>query len=321
LTEKRGVLRVVDAGGGLSTPITGLPAVYYKGQVGLLDVALDPHFSQNHRIFFSFNEPIGVDDSSIAIARATFDETALALSDVRVIFRAKPALPKILSSNAGGRIAVASDGTLFATIGDRSKSPPWQVAQDLGVDLGKIIHIDADGSSPPGNPFVGKSGALPEIWSLGHRSEIGLAFDPSGRLWEDENGPRGGDKLNLIEPGKNYGWPLIVHGIDYPGELIGGGATEKAGLEQPRYYWDPVIAPSGLAFYRGSLFPAWRGSVFIGALRGKMLDRLTLSGTKVANEEPLLSDVGARIRDVRVGPDGAVYVLTDDTRLLKLTPQ
>jgi aldose sugar dehydrogenase len=321
VTEKPGALRLVSSAGALSEPIKGLPAISFRGQVGLLDVALDLHFAQNHRLFFSFSEPAGSNDSSIAIASATFDEAALSLSDVKVIFRAKPALPLTLSSNSGGRIAVASDGTLFAAIGDKSKSPPWDVAQKLDVDLGKIIHITVDGAPAPGNPFIGKPGALPEIWTLGHRSEEGLAFDPSGRLWENENGPRGGDKLNLIEPGKNYGWPVFVHGIDYPGELIDGGLTAKPGMEQPRYYWDPVIAPSGLAFYQGSLFPAWKNSVFVGALRGKLLDRLTLSGTKVVGEEPLLVDLQARIRDVRVGPDGAVYVLTDDTRLLKLTPK
>jgi aldose sugar dehydrogenase len=230
-------------------------------------------------------------------------------------------LPRSLMANEGGRIAIAPDGTLFVTIGDRSKSPPWTVAQRLDTHLGKVIHITADGAPAPGNPYIGKAGALPEIWSSGHRSQEGLAFDPSGRLWETENGPRGGDELNLIQPGKNYGWPTALHGIDYPGQLLNNGATEQAGTEQARYYWDPVIAPSGLAFYKGSLFPQWKNSVFVGALRGQLLDRLTLSGTKVVDEEPLLVDLHARIRDVRIGPEGAVYVLTDDTRLLKLTPK
>jgi glucose/arabinose dehydrogenase len=322
VTEKTGAMRLVDSAGALSAPISGLPPINYIGQVGLLDVALDPNFSANHRIFFSFSEPVGENDSNIAIAHAVLDEQALKLSDVTVIFRAKPAMPKqALASNAGGRIAIAKDGTLFAVIGDRSKSPPWTVAQRLDVHLGKIIHITLDGAPAPDNPFLGQAGALPEIWTLGHRSEEGLAFDSLGRLWENEHGPRGGDELNLVEAGKNYGWPLINHGLDYPGKVIGDGQTEKEGLEQPRYYWDPVIAPSGLAFYDGSLFPEWKGSVFIGALRGQMLDRLTISGTSVVDEEPLLVDLHARIRDVRIGPEGAVYVLTDDTRLLKLTPK
>jgi glucose/arabinose dehydrogenase len=321
VTEKPGAMRIVDAKGALSAPLKGVPAVDFRGQVGLLDVALDPAFASNQRIFFSFMEPSGESASHIAVARARLDEAGAALKDVEVIFRAHPDVPKGQSANSGGRIAVARDGSLFVTIGDRSRSPPWDMAQKLDVDLGKVIHVTADGKPAPGNPFAGKPGALPEIWSYGHRSEEGLAFDPSGQLWETEHGPRGGDELNRIEPGRNYGWPVIVHGIDYPGEKIDGGKTEQAGLEQPRYYWDPVIAPSGFAFYKGSLFPKWQGSVFVGALRGQMLDRLTLSGDKVMDEEPLLVDRRERVRDVRVGPEGAVYVLTDDGKLLQLTPK
>jgi glucose/arabinose dehydrogenase len=208
------------------------------------------------------------------------------------------------------------------------------VAQRLDTDLGKIIHITADGAPVPDNPFIGKPGVLPEIWAYGTRSQEGLAFDPrTGHLWETEHGPRGGDELNIIEKGKNYGWPVIVHGIDYPGTAIGEGITHKDGMEEPVYYWDPVIAPSGLAFYTGTLFPQWQGSVFVGGLRGMMLDRLTIVNDKVVAEEPLLTDLHARIRDVRVGPDGAVYVLTDSgtasisprtpptSKLLKLTPK
>ncbi|HTI66155.1 MAG TPA: PQQ-dependent sugar dehydrogenase [Caulobacteraceae bacterium] len=319
VTEKAGALRIVGPAGAVSAPIAGVPAVVDQGQVGLLDVALDRNYAGNGRIFLSYAEPAG-DNFHIAVASARLDPAALALRDVKVIFRARPDLPRTRSANSGGRIAVASDGSLFVTIGDRSQSPPWDMAQKLDTHLGKIIHITPDGAPARGNPFVGKAGALPEIWSIGHRSQEGLAFDPSGRLWETEHGPRGGDELNTPEAGKNYGWPLIVHGIDYPGAQINGGLTEKAGLEQPRYYWDPVIAPSGLAFYQGSLFPQWRGSVLVGALRGQMLDRLTLAGDKVVDEEPLLFDQHSRIRDVRVGPEGAVYVLTDDGRLLRLTP-
>jgi glucose/arabinose dehydrogenase len=291
------------------------------GQVGLLDVALDPQFANNRRIFFTYSEPVGESYSNIAIASAHLDGRAL--KDVKVIFRAKPALPaRALSSNQGGRIAIGRDGNLFVIIGDRSKSPPWDMAQRLDTDLGKVIHITPDGDPAPGNPFIGKTGALPEIWSLGHRSEEGLTIDPAtGRLWEVEHGARGGDELNTPEAGKNYGWPVITHGIDYPGEAIGAGLTQKEGMEQPHYYWDPVIAPSGLAFYTGNLFPQWKGSLFVGALRGQMLDRLTLDGDKVVAEEPLLVDMHSRIRDVRIGPEGAVYVLTDDGKLLKLTPK
>jgi aldose sugar dehydrogenase len=325
ITEKPGAMRVLDKSGTLSEPVKNVPAVSAIGQVGLLDLALDPRFATNHRIFFTFSEAVGDADSHIVVARANFDEAANSLSDVSVIFGSQPALPKRQSANQGGRIAIGRDGNLFVTIGDRSRSPPWLKAQELDNDLGKMIHITADGKPAPGNPFIGKAGALPEIWSYGHRSEEGLTINPAtGELWETEHGPRGGDKLTTPEAGKDYGWPVYVHGIDYPGTTIGEGITEKAGLEQPLYYWDPVIAPSGLAFYTGNLFPEWKNSLFVGALRGQMLDRVTLSGKKVVSEEPLLVDQHSRIRDVRMGPDGAVYVLTDaatGARLLKLTPK
>jgi aldose sugar dehydrogenase len=320
ITEKPGAMRVLDKNGTLSEPIKNVPAVSATGQVGLLDLALDPSFAVNHRIFFTYSEAVG-GDSKIVVARASFDESAGQLNDVAVIFRARPALPTGRSANQGGRIAIGRDGNLFVTIGDRSGSPPWNLAQELDNDLGKIIRITPDGEPAPGNPFLGQQGPRPEIWSYGHRSEEGLAIDPAtGELWETEHGPRGGDELNTPEAGKNYGWPVIVHGIDYPGTTIGQGITEKAGMEQPRYYWDPVIAPSGLAFYTGDLFPQWKNSVFVGALRGRVLDRLTLSGKQVIAEEPLLVEQHDRIRDVRMGPEGAVYVLTDNGKLLKLTP-
>ena len=323
ITEKGGTMRIRDAKGAMSEPLTGVPEVRAIGQVGLLDVVLDPKFANNHRIFFTYSEPVGESYSNIVVASAKLEGRAL--SGTKVIFRAKPALPaRLLAANQGGRIAIARDGNLFVIIGDRSKSPPWDMAQRLDTDLGKMIRITPEGDPAPGNPFIGKSGALPEIYSIGHRSEEGLTIDPQGRLWEVEDGPRGGDELNLIEPGKNYGWPVALHGIDYPGQTIGAGIVEKEGIEQPRYYWDPVIAPSGLAFYTGNLFPQWKGSVFIGALRGQMLDRVTLVNDKVVNEEPLLVDMKSRIRDVRIGPEGAVYVLTDSPengKLLKLTPK
>lgn len=287
----------------------------------MLDVALSRNFASDHRIFLSYSEDVAEGKTNIALARATLDEGAGALKDLTVIFRAWPAVPASVGANQGGRIALAGDGTVFMTVGDRSRSPPWPVAQRLDTDLDKIIHITADGAPAKDNPFLGKAGARPEIWSLGHRSEEGLAFDPGGRLWETEHGPRGGDELNLIERGRNYGWPLVTHGIDYPREKINGGETTHADTEQPRYYWDPVIAPSGLAFYSADLFAKWRGSVFVGGLRGALLDRLTLAGDRVVSEEPLLFDLKSRIRDVRIGPEGAVYVLTDDGKFLKLTPK
>ncbi|HTA46346.1 MAG TPA: PQQ-dependent sugar dehydrogenase [Bryobacteraceae bacterium] len=258
-----GRMRILDAKGGSAVSVAGLTDLASPGSkdVGLLDVALDPQFAANHRIFFTFFDFVNGTNSNTWVARARLDEPKGALIDAKVIFRAQPAMPsKRLGGKTGGRIAIAPDGSLFVTIGDRSDSPPWDVAQRLDTDLGKIIHITAEGAPAPGNPFIGKPGALPEIWALGTRSQEGLAFDPkTGKLWEIEHGPRGGDELNIIEKGRNYGWPIIAHGIDYPGTPIGDGITHKAGMEEPVYYWDPVIAPSGLAFYNGSLFPQWGG--------------------------------------------------------------
>jgi len=344
LTERLpGRMRIFDPKTAKLASVTGVTELASPdaSDVGLLDVVLDPQFATNRRIFFTFYDFIkgpgfvNGTNSNTWVARAQLDEAAGALRDAKVIFRARPAMPsKRLGGKTGGRIAIAPDGSLFVTIGDRSDSPPWDVAQRMDTDLGKIIHITADGAPAPGNPFIGRPGALAEIWAVGTRSQEGLAFDPkTGKLWEIEHGPRGGDELNIIEKGKNYGWPIVTHGIDYPGTAIGGGITHKAGLEEPVYYWDPVIAPSGLVFYNGSLFPQWRGSVFVGGLAAKTLHRLSIVDDKVVAEEPLLGDLHARIRDVRVGPDGAVYVLTDSgtgtvspetpatSKLLKLTPQ
>jgi aldose sugar dehydrogenase len=339
-TEKLpGAMRILDQQGVLSAPIAGLSAVSSAPEFGVLDVALDPHFATNRRIFFTFFEWVDNNDSNTYVARARLDKAEGTLTDVQVIFRTTPAIPShgslAAATKTGGRIAIGRDGNLLVTIGDRDDAgaTPWDMAQKLDNDLGKIIRITPDGKPAPGNPFATTNGALPEIWAYGQRSQEGLAFDPAtGRLWETEHGPRGGDELNLIEKGKNYGWPVITHGIDYGGSPVGAGITAKDGMEQPVYYWDPVIAPSGLAFYTGDLFPQWKNSIFVGGLGGMLLDRLTLSNDKVVAEEPLLTDLHTRIRDVRVGPDGAVYVLTDSgvgvitdntpptSRLLKLTP-
>jgi len=331
-----GTIRILDAKGALSEPLAGVSTVASPAakDIGLLDVVLDPGYAGNQRIFFTFYDFVDGTNSNTCVARARLDVAKRAVTDVTVIFRAQPAMPsKRLGGKTGGRIAIARDGSLFVTTGDRSDSPPWDVAQKLDNHLGKIVHITPDGAPAPDNPFIGRPGVLPEIWAYGLRSPEGLAFDPSGRLWENDHGPRGGDELNIIERGRNYGWPVVAHGIDYPGTPIGEGLTHKEGMEEPVYYWDPVIAPSGLAFYTGDLFPQWKGSVLVGGLRGMMLDRLTLANGKVVAEEPLLTDLRARIRDVRVGPDGAVYVLTDSgtasvspntpptSRLLKLTPK
>jgi glucose/arabinose dehydrogenase len=339
-----GALRIIDATGAMAPPVRGLDAVSATPGYGLLDVVLDPDFRRNHRIFFTFFEMVprtpgpGSTNGNTYVARATLDQASNSVRDVAVIFRTVPAVPsQRLGGKTGGRIAFGKDGNLFIVIGDRDDNPrqtvpDWMSAQKLDNDLGKIIHITPDGKPAPDNPFLHTPGARPEIWSLGHRSPQGLVFAPDGTLWEAELGPRGGDEINVIEKGRNYGWPLITHGIDYPGTLIADGLTHKEGLEQPVYYWDPSRNPSGIAFYEGRLFPQWRGSLFVAMLNGKFLDRLTLKNGKVVSEEPMLMDLKTRIRHVAQGPDGALYVLTDSgtasmsadtpigSKLLKLTP-
>lgn len=320
ITEKPGRMRLLNKDGSSDVTITDLPPVFYRGQVGLLDVVLDPKYSSNHRIFFTYMRPTDTNNCAMAVASATLNETKGQLSDEKTIFQTAP-YPNSTAVNAGSRIAIdPKDGTLFVIIGDRSGGDPvWNMAQQTDNYLGKLIHITPEGKPAPGNPKMG----LPEIYNIGHRSEQGLTFAPNGQLWEVEDGPRGGDHISIMEPGKNYGWPIYTHGINYPGTLIGDGAVEAPGMEQPIYYWDPAIAPSGLAFYKGNLFPQWKNSVFVGALAGQALLRLELSkDDKVKNEEPLLTDINQRIRDVRVFKDGAVYVLTDgaNAKLLKLTP-
>ena len=330
-----GRLRILDKNGKVSAPLTGVSTVALPDakDIGLLDIALDPNFATNQRVFFSFFSYIDGTNTNTCIARARLDEKALAITDATVIFRGLPVMPsKRLGAKTGGRIVFDKGGNLLMTLGDRSDSPPWDVAQKLDNHLGKIIRIAPDGSVPPDNPFVGKTGVLPEIWAYGMRSPEGLAYDPrTGKLWQNDHGPRGGDELNIVEKGKNYGWPLVAHGIDYPGAPI--GVMHIDGMVDPIYYWDPVIAPSGLAFYTGNLFPQWKNSLFVGGLRGALLDRLEIKNDKVVAEEPLLTELGTRIRDVRIGPDGAVYVFTDSgtpsmspktpstSKLLKLTPK
>jgi aldose sugar dehydrogenase len=318
-------LRIVGADGTLSDPLTGLSGLAAPKNLGLLDVALAPDFKKSHRVYFSFFETLKEGNSNTYLAHGVLDEAGNALHDVTVIYRGVPELPEHnFSMKQGGRIAFAKDGSLFMSVGDRdgNKKSDYdqQLAQKLDIDVGKIIHLTPDGSPAPDNPFLNKPGVRPEIWATGIRSPEGMTFAPDGTLWETEHGPRGGDELNRIQKGKNYGWPIITHGIDYPGGPIGDGITAKDGLEQPVYYWDPVIAPSGLAAYHGKLFPAWNHSLLAGGLRGLGVYRLEIKNGKVVAEEPLLSDLHTRIRDVRVGPDGAVYVLTEQKALLKLTP-
>jgi glucose/arabinose dehydrogenase len=328
VTEKfPGHLRIVDSTGAISEPLTGIDMLAPPKKLGLLDVALAPDFAKTKRVYFSFFELMADRNGNTNLAYGTLDEAANAVHGVTVVFRGKPyESVKNFSSKQGGRIAFARDGSIFLVMGDRdgNKKEDYDLAlsQKLDNHMGKVLHLTQDGQPAADNPFLKTPGALPEIWTYGMRSPQGLAFDPkTGHLWENEHGPRGGDELNLIQRGKNYGWPIITHGIDYPGGKIGDGIVAKDGLEQPVYYWDPVIAPSALAFYRGKLFPQWKNSLFVGALRGLGVYRLEMKADKIVAEEPMLTDLKQRIRDVRVGPDGALYVLTEQKALLKLTPQ
>jgi glucose/arabinose dehydrogenase len=316
VSERNGGLRLITPGRAPSPPLAGAPQAAVGGQGGLFDLVLAPDFATSHAVYLSYFEPRGR-GAAIAVVRAVLGDGAL--TQVTPIFRAEPALEG--NANLGGRLAISPDHHLFITVGDRFEARDQ--AQSLASDVGKIVRLNLDGTVPADNPFQGRPGARPEIWTLGHRNPEALAFDAQGRLWAVEHGARGGDELNLIRPGVNYGWPVITYGEDYSGEIIGRGITRQAGMEQPVYYWDPVIAPSGMAFYDAALFPAWRGSLFIGALRGQHLTRLTLTNGRVTGEENLLADLHERIRDVRVGPEGALYILTDNDngRVLRLTPR
>jgi aldose sugar dehydrogenase len=316
VTERPGRLRLVDRSGRISEPLAGVPEVEVGGQGGLLDVALDPKFAENRLVYLSYAE-LREGGAGTAVARGRLDEGRL--EAVRVIYRQQP---KVAGGNHfGSRLVFARDGKLFVTQGERADYR--EQAQDLSSHLGKIVRINADGSVPDDNPFAGKAGARPEIWSYGHRNIQAAAIHPeTGQLWTVEHGARGGDELNHPEAGKNYGWPVITYGVDYSGLKIGEG-TAKEGMEQPVYFWDPVIAPSGMLFYTGDAFPAWKGSVLVGSLQPGALVRLELENGKVAREERYEEGgLGTRIRDVRQGPDGLVYVLTDEGngRVLRVLP-
>ena len=327
VTERPGRLRVVSADGKqMSEPVAGLPAVDTRGQGGLLDVAIDPAFATNQLIYWSYAEPRDGGMNNTAVARGRFvDGAAPKVENVQVIFHQAPSLNSPL--HFGGRLVFARDGMLFITLGDRSIPEGRMQAQRMDGLLGKIVRLNPDGSVPKDNPFVGKEGVRPEIWSLGHRNIQAATLNPAtGELWEVEHGTRGGDELNVSRKGKDYGWPTIAYGIEYQGGPINGGIQQQAGMEQPRYYWDPVIAPSGMVFYTGRLFPAWQNSLFIGGMGSTNLVRLSLKGDTVTGEERLLQDLQPnreRIRDVRQGPDGALYLLTDNAkgRILKIVPK
>ena len=319
VTERPGRMRIVTRDGQLSEPLAGVPRVLASGQGGLFDVVLDRDFARNRTIYFSYAEPAD-GGGRTALARAQLDAGAKpSLTAVTVIYRQHGGVSR--GNHFGGRIAQAADGNLFVTNGDHFSGR--DKAQTLDNDLGKIVRITPDGAAPKDNPFNGWVGARAEIWSYGHRNPQGLAINPAdGKLWEQEHGAMGGDEINLIAPGKNYGWPLVSYGVNYDGSAVGLGTAEAPGMEKPLWHWTPSIAPSGMTFYTGDLFPGWKGSLFNGALKFQLLSRLEIKDGRVVKEERLLQGLNERIRDVRQGPDGALYLLTDSSngRILRVAP-
>jgi glucose/arabinose dehydrogenase len=320
ITERPGRMRTVSATGETGPPIAGVPPVDAKDQGGLLDVALGPSFENDRTIYWSYSEP-RQGGNATSVARGVLSPDGRRLESVRVIFRAMPTYDG--DKHFGSRLAFGRDGMLYVTLGERSDAPMRAQAQQLDSHMGKTIRITPEGKPPDDNPFVDRPNALPEIWTLGHRNVQSAAFDAEGRLWEVEHGTRGGDELNLIEKGKNYGWPIVAFGEEYSGTPIRGAESDRPGYEPPVYYWDPVIAPSGAEFYTGTAFPEWRGSLFIGSLVDTNLVRLVLKNNRVVGEERLLADRRQRIRDVRQGPDGALYIVTDEENgeLWKISPR
>ncbi|MEM6338241.1 MAG: PQQ-dependent sugar dehydrogenase, partial [Bacteroidota bacterium] len=322
VTEKPGQLRIVSPDGSISAPVEGVPAVDARRQGGLLDVEIGPSFATDRQIYFSYAEPRD-GGNGLTVTRGTLVESesgsAPALTETEVVFRMMPTINSTMHS--GGRLVWDEDDMLFITLGERSILEGRRQAQDLGSHFGKIVRVFADGSVPQDNPFVDTEGARPEIWSSGHRNVLAAAFDAEGRLWEVEMGPQGGDELNLVEPGLDYGWPTIGYGEEYSGRRI-HDTTQAEGMEQPVYYWDPVISPSGMVFYSGRLIPEWTGNAFIGGLSSRALVRVVIEDERVVAEERLLTEQGERIREVVEGPDGALYVATDSSngRVLRVAP-
>jgi glucose/arabinose dehydrogenase len=318
VTERPGRIRVVEPDGKLGQPLAGVPEVAAGGQGGLLDLVLDSGFATNRTLYFCFSEP-GMIGNSTALARAKLSTDFSRLEEVKVIFSQKP---KVFSSlHFGCRIVETREGMLFLTLGDRFRRK--DDAQKLDNHHGKVVRLTKHGAPAPGNPFAGRAGALPEIWSYGHRNSQGATLAPDGSLWMHEHGPQGGDEINQLQSGRNYGWPIITYGENYGGGKIGEGITAQAGMEQPLHYWVPSIAPSGMAFLTSDRYgPAMKGNLFIGSLKFSYLARLELSGRKVTREHKLLAG-GERVRDVRQGPDGLLYVLTDSpsASLLRLLPR
>ena len=316
ITEKAGVMKIVTTSGTVSEPITGLPEVNPAGQGGLLGLTIDPDFTKNRIVYWSFSEKSAAGNLT-AIAKGTLSADEKKIENATVIYRANPAHPS--TGHYGGRILVDKTGNLLITTGERSSLETRPQAQFLTSANGKVIRITKDGKPAPGNPFLNNPEAKPEIYTYGHRNVQNLAFHPAtGDIWTAEFGPRGGDELNLIKPGKNYGWPTITYGIEYSGVKVGEGIQQKEGMEQPVYYWDPSISPSGMSFYSSNTIPEWKNNLFIGSLSGMHVLRLVIKNNKVVGEERLLADEKQRFRSVIEGKDGALYAITDEGRLYRL---
>lgn len=319
ITEKPGAMRVISPTGEVGPKIANVPAVFYRSDAGLLDVIADPHFKRNRRIYFAYAEP-REGGSGLAIARARLGNDESALEELKILLRIEPTHRSV--SHFGCRLLFDKKGYLFVTSGERMDADIRVQAQDLDSRLGKLLRIDTDGNPAPGNPFANREGALADIWTYGHRNSQGLSYHPvTGALWSIEHGEAGGDELNLIEPGRNYGWPVIAYGMEYDRRPIFNGLTAAPGMEQPRYYWDPAIGPTGMTFYDGKLVPEWRNNLFVAGHISQHLVRLVLDGDRVVGEERLLLDQKQMMRWVGQGPDGALWVLTDDKdgRLIRLS--
>jgi glucose/arabinose dehydrogenase len=316
ITEKGGTMRIASAGGALSEAITGIPKVNSDGQGGLLGLVLDPAFTKNRMVYWVFSNKTP-EGNLTAVAKGRLSDDEKRIENALVIYRATPAHNSSL--HYGGRILFDKTGNLIFSTGERSDLETRPQAQYLNSSLGKVIRITPDGQPAPGNPFAHTANARPELYSYGHRNVQSLALNPAtGDLWEAEFGPRGGDELNRIQPGKNYGWPIITYGIEYAGPKVGAGIQQKEGMEQPVYYWDPVISPSGMTFYSGDAIPEWKNNLFIGGLSSMHICRLVIQNNKVVGEERLLSGEGQRFRDITQGNDGALYAVTDNGRLYRI---
>jgi glucose/arabinose dehydrogenase len=318
VNEKRGQMRVVSAEGKIGPAIKGVPKVDAGGQGGLLDVALSPDFKNDRMVYWSYTEPRD-DGNGTSVARGVLSADGTRLDQVKVILHTRPTYDN--NMHYGSRLAFGPDGMLYVTLGERSDTETRPQAQQLNSHFGKVLRVKPDGTPAPDNPFVNKADALPEIFTYGHRNVQASAFDGQGRLWVVEHGPRGGDEVNLLQAGKNYGWPMQIYGIEYSGFRIKTAAGQRPNMEQPVYYWDPVIAPSGAQFYSGNAVPEWKGNLFVGAMRQARLVRLVIDNNRVTGEEHLLVDRGQRIRDVKQGNDGAIYVVNDDGELLRVGPK